>query len=181
MADVRTETRELISTMSAGATTVSSSVNQKVFVNCPSIEWALDARQELDTAIGGRTAPTGLQDEIREYLDGSSSLSSLALARLRMDIESELRRILGEPPPAIDAVGMRGRVVAARPMFRKLASLVPKYQKLRSSFDYVLEVCNAVIHGQTISENATIETKGMGLQILCELKSEAKRDSQTNG
>lgn len=98
-----------------------------------------------------------------------------------MDIESELRRILGEITPAKDVEAMQRRAVAARPMFRKLASFVPKYQYLRRSFDYVLEVCNAEIHGQIISQSDTIETIGMGLQILRDLKSEAKRDSQTNG
>ena len=47
-----------------------------------------------------------------------------------------------------------------------------KYQQMRSSFDYVLEVCNGAIHGQRIAEAVAHEAIDVGLHILRELKQE---------
>jgi hypothetical protein len=39
-----------------------------------------------------------------------------------------------------------------------------------SSFDYVLKVCNAAVHGQRISEGHAHEALYMGLRMLDELR-----------
>lgn len=172
MKEVRTETRELISTVSAVATAISASVNQSVVLNFPSSEWAQAAREEMSTAFGDTPEPERQENDIREYLDLSASDLNVALARLRMDIEGELRRILGKRQSTEDPSRMRGKFLSARSLFRTLVSREPKYQQMRSSFDYVLEVCNAAIHGQRIAEGVASEAIGMGLQILRELKHE---------
>ena len=172
MKEVRTETRELISTVSAVATAISASVNQSVVLNFPSPEWAQAAREEMSTAFGDMPEPERQEDDIREYLDLSASDLNVALARLRMDIEGELRRILGKRQSTEDPSRMRDKFLSARSLFRTLVSREPKYQQMRSSFDYVLEVCNAAIHGQRIGEGVANEAIGMGLQILRELKRE---------
>lgn len=166
MKEVRTETRELISTVSTVATAISASVNQSVVLNFPSSEWAQAAREEMSAALGDASEPTKQEDDIREYMDLSASDPNYALARLRMDIERELRRILGRP------VTTETRSLTARSLFRTLVSAEPKYQQMRSSFDYVLEVCNAAIHGQRMSDGVANEAVGMGLRILHELKQE---------
>ena len=172
MKEVRTETRELISTVSAVATAISASVNQSVVVNFPSSEWAQAAREEMSAAFGDSPEAERQEDDIREYLNRSAFDLNLALARLRMDMEGELRRILGKRQSTEDPSRMRGKFLGARSLFRTLVSREPKYQKMRSSFDYVLEVCNAAIHGQRIAEGVANEAIGMGLQILRELKQE---------
>ena len=172
--EVRSETRELISTVSAVATAISASVNQNVVVNFPSQEWAQAARAELSTAVGDGGASEQEHEDIREYLDLSGSDPNYALARLRMDIERELRRILGKRRSTDDPSRMRGKFLSARSLFRALVSAKPNYQHMRSSFDYVLEVCNAAIHGQRIAEGVAHEAVGMGLQILRELRQEMK-------
>ena len=70
---------------------------------------------------------------------------------------------------------MRGKFLSARSLFRTLASQNPRYQQMRSSFDYVLEACNAAIHGQRIADGVSDEAVGIGLKILRELKSEEGR------
>ena len=170
--EVRSETRELISTVSAVATAISASVNQNVVVNFPSKEWAQDARTEMSTAVSDVGALEQEHEDIREYIDMSGSDPNYALARLRMDIERELRRILGKRLMTEDPSRMRGKFLSARTLFGKLVSANPKYQHMRRSFDYMLEVCNAAIHGQKIAEGVAHEAVGMGLQILRELKGE---------
>ena len=170
--EVRTETRELISTVSAVATAISASVNQSIVLNFPSSEWAQAAREEMSTAFGDAPEPERLEDEIRKYMDLSTFDPNYALARLRMDIERELSRILGKRLYTEDPSRMRGKFLTARSLFRTLVSMKPKYQQMRSSFDYVLEVCNAAIHGQRTAEGIANEAVGMGLQMLRELRRE---------
>ena len=174
--EVRTETRELISTVSAVATAISASVNQNVVLNFPSAEWAQAAREEMSKAFGGAPELARQEDDFREYMDLSELDLNYALARLRMDIERELRRILGKRQSTDDPSKMRGKFLTARSLFRALVSVKPKYQQMQSSFDYVLEVCNAAIHGQRISEGVANEAIGMGLQILRELKRESEHE-----
>lgn len=166
MKEVRTETRELISTVSTVATAISASVNQNIVQIFPSSEWAQAARQEMSEALGDASEGAKQQDDVREYMNLSASEPNYALARLRMDIERELRRILDRP------VSTESRSLTARSLFRTLVSEEPKYQQMRSSFDYVLEVCNAAIHGQRMSDGVASEAVGMGLRILHELKRE---------
>lgn len=172
MKEVRTETRELISTVSAVATAISASVNQSVVLNFPSSEWAQAAREEMSSALGDTPELPGHEDDTQEYMDLITSDPNFALARLRMDIERELRRILGKRTSTEDPSKLRGRLLSARSLFRTLSSQNDKYQQMRSSFDYVLEACNAAIHGQRIADGVAKEAVGIGLKILRELKSE---------
>ena len=172
MKEVRTETRELISTVSAVATAISTSVNQNVIMNFPSSEWAQAAREEMSSAFADTPEPPGHEHDTREYMTLAESDPNFALARLRMDIEGELRRILGKRVSTADPSRMLGKLLSARSLFRTLASRNAKYQQMRSSFDYVLEVCNAAIHGQRIADSVADEAMGIGLQILREFKRE---------
>ena len=170
--DVRTETRELISTVSTVATAISASVKQSVVFNFASPEWAQAVREEMSAVFGDAADAAGHEQENRAYMGLAESDPSFALARLRMDIESELRRILGKRVITDDPAKMRSRFLSARSLFRTLASTNPKYQQMRSSFDYVLEACNAAIHGQRIPDGVAHEAVGMGLRILRELQRE---------
>ena len=97
---------------------------------------------------------------------------NFVLAWMRRDFEIELRRILYKRTCSNGVAARPKGTVSARAMFRTLASRKPKYQKFRSSFDYVLEVCNAVVHGQKISTSQAQEAINIGFRVLQELKSE---------
>lgn len=173
--EVRTETRELISTISAVANSISASVNQQNFVinnNVPSIEEAQAARQDLSEVLPHPTEQTGQEEDFHEVSSAEDSDVHYALARLRMDLERELRRILGKRLSTDDPAKMQGRFLSARSLFRRLVSNVERYKHMQSSYDYVLEVCNAAIHGQRIPENVANEAIDMGLRILRELNKE---------
>ena len=172
--EVRTETRELISIVSVAATAISASMNQSVVVNLPGGEEARVAREELSEAITHHPEPTRQEKDILEYLDAGDSDQHYALARLRMDLERELRRVLGKRLELDDPSKMQGKFVTARPLFRRLVSAVPQYQHMQSSFDYVLRVCNAAVHGQRIPESIAREAVDMGLRMLRELEHAAE-------
>ena len=172
MKEVRTETRQMISAVSAVTTAPSASVNQSIVLNFPCSEWARAAGEEMSTAFGDATEPERQEDQIQEYMNQNALDSNYALARMRMDIESELRKILDKRPYTEDPSRMSGRNMSARMLFRTLVKMKPEFQHMRSSFDYVLEVCNAAIHGQRISEGTANEAVGKGLKMLRELRRE---------
>ena len=171
--EVRTETRELISTISVVANALSASMSQNVVVNIPNMGEAQEAREELSEAIEDDPDPSTHERNVQDYLEAGEADIHYALARLRMDLERELRRVLRERVKTDVPLSMQGRHLAARPLFRRLVSAVPRYKNMQSSFDYVLKVCNAAIHGQKISEGIALEAVDMGLRLLRELEKEA--------
>ena len=161
--EVRSETEELTSSVGVVARTIS-----------PSLRRHLTTTEE----VSGDFTPSQSTDQnqkIREYLEADHSNVIYALGRLRMDLERELRRILGEPAVVIDApLRKRGRaaVLTARLLFRQLESRNARYGGMQRSFDYVIEHCNGAVHGQQITEDIAHEVIDMGLRILEELKKE---------
>ena len=172
--EVRTETRELISTVSVVANAISASMNQSVTVNIPGMEEAERARAELSEAATQRPEPAAQEDDISEYLSAGDSDIRYALARLRMDLERELRRVLAAHLATDDPPRIRRRFLPARRMFQRLGDVVPRYRHMQSSFDYMIEVCNAAVHGHPVPEGSAYEAIDMGLRILRELEHETE-------
>ena len=172
--EVRTETRELISTVSVVANGISASMNQSVVVTLPRMDEVLAAREELSSVLRYPQEPTKQGRDILEYLGADESDVHYVLARLRMNLERELRRILGKRLESDDPSKMRGEFLSARSLFRRLVSTIPRYKDMRNSFDYTLQVCNAAVHGQRIPENIAREAIDMGLRMLRELEKETE-------
>ena len=172
MREVRTETRELVSTVSAVTNAISASMNQNVVVNVPNLEEARAARAEMSAALPQSAHPAESEWNISEFPGVSDSDLHYVLARLRMDLERELRRILGKRMSVDDPGAMRGKFLSARSLFRQLGRTIERYKHMQSSFDYILEVCNAAIHGQRVSEGVAYEAIDMGTRILGELEKE---------
>ena len=171
--EVRTETRELISTVSVVADAISASMNQSVVVNLPEREEAERARRELSATLTQSPDPARQERDVSEYLDAGDSDVQYPLIRLRINLERELRRVLGEHLGNDDPV-MRSKFPSARSLFRRLVSVIPQYKQMGSSFDYVLRVCNVAAHGQQIPEDIAREAIDMGLRILRELENDAE-------
>ena len=173
--EVRTETRELISTVSSVVNSISVSANQSVAVNLPGPEEAREAQEQLSIA---HTKSPNLTREEREslaYLGAADSLEmNYALAHLRIDLERELRRIVGQNVESDVILGMRGGFLSAPGMFRRLGKILPRYKDMESSYLYVLKVCNGAIHGRQIPDNIAREAIDMGIRILRELELEEK-------
>ena len=173
--DVRTETRELISTVSVATNAISASMKQNVTVNIPRLEDLRAEKEQFSAAFAQSPDLTGEERDILEYMSADESDKQYVLARLRMDLERELRRILDEQPASDDRSRMRGKFLSARSLFQRLVSAIPRYKHMQGSFDYIVEICNAAIHGQQIPDNIAHEAIDMGFRMLKELGKEPKQ------
>ena len=173
--EVRSEAREILTTVSVLANAVSATMNQSVVVNVPSQEEGRAARDELMKAVTHPPPPTSRDDSIREYLGSDDLALPYGLARLRIDLERQLRRILGKRLASGGPGGVRVKFLPVRSLFRQLVAVEPRYGAMQESVGYLLEVCNAAMHGQRISERVAYEAIDMGLYILRELENEKER------
>ena len=140
----------------------------------PKSEEARVAREKLSEVLTQEPEPTIQEKEILDYMDPGDSDMHYVLARLRMDLERELRRVLGEHLESDYSSKMQGKFLSVRSLFRRLVSAFPRYENMQSSFDYILQVCNAAIHGQRIPNNVAHEAIDMGLRILRELEGDVE-------
>ncbi len=65
---------------------------------------------------------------------------------------------------------MKRKFLSVRSLFREFIKMFPKYSGMYSSFDFILIVSNAAIHGQNISQGNAHEALQMGFKMLDELK-----------
>ncbi|MCW8876614.1 MAG: hypothetical protein OQK04_19380 [Kangiellaceae bacterium] len=168
--ELKTETREFLSLYSNMITAISNTVSQTVNVHLPGKEQVLEAKEKLNSTLKDDDFPERIEDKLEAYLNESGYDVNFALARLRMELERILREILGKRTQTADPLTMKSRYLSARQLFRELVNQNPNYKELHSSFDYVLKVCNAAIHGQKISESHAHEAIYMGLKMLNEFK-----------
>ncbi len=170
--DVRSETRELISAVSSVVSSMSVSANQNINLTFPGLAEALETRKQLPDVLNESSDSTKERRDILAYLDADSLDANYALARLRMDLERELRRIIGQKADSKFSLGTYVGFMSAQRMFHHLVSVDPRYQNMASSFKYVLQVCNAAIHGEQIPENVANEAIVMGYRMLRKLNDE---------
>lgn len=163
------EARQILAMQNAMIATVSNTLSQNINITIPGPREAKEAKEELNQTIEQPEEPSAIEAEIEAFLAAEGSDLNFALAKLRMEIERELRRILGEGTE-IDPLRMRGKFLTAGALFRRFIAKHPRYEGMGGSFDYVLKVCNAAIHGQRISEGQAHEALYMGLRMLDELR-----------
>jgi len=168
--DFKEETRQILSMQNSLINTVSNTVSQNININVPGLKEAEEAKEKLNETISKPEHPEEIESEIDQFLASEGSDVHLALAKLRMEIERELRRIVGARTKAAEPSRMDGRFLSARSLFKKFTLEYPQYKGMFDSFDYIQKICNAAIHGQTISQGPAYEALYMGLRMLDELK-----------
>jgi len=168
VSDFKSETRQYLSVYSNMVNAISNTVNQTVNVHLPGPAEAEEAKDDLRSTLGEE--PLNTLNQADEYLSLSGNDINYALAKLRMDLERRLREILGKRITTSAPQDMKGQFLSARSLFKQLAKEIPKYKGMQTSFDYVLKVCNAAIHGQTIFDGHGLEAINIGLRILSELE-----------
>lgn len=168
--EFKDETRQTLLLQNSLINTVSNSLSQSININIPGLSEIRAAKEELDETIEGTEEPESIEREIDEFLASEGSDLNFALAKLRMEIERELRTILGKRTTTTDPFIMQGKFLSARSLFREFIKKFPKYEGMNKSFDYILKICNAAIHGQNISQDHAHEALYMGLRMLDELK-----------
>lgn len=90
----------------------------------------------------------------------------LMLAKVRMDIERLLRKIVGARLMVASSVSDSIRLASTRQLFQRLIDSDDSYEYLRRPFEYVNRVCNAAIHAQTVSDEQADEALRLGAQII---------------
>jgi len=168
--EFKDETRQILAMQNALINTVSNTVNQNISINLPGMGEAKEAKKTLNETIEEPEEPETIEEEIEKFLVAEGSDLNFALAKLRMEIERQLRRILGKRTTTSDPLNMKGQYLSARSLFKQLTTKYTKYKGMYGSFDYILKVCNAGIHGQNIPEGHAHEALYMGIRMLEELK-----------
>ncbi len=171
VAEFKVEAREFLNVYSNMITAISNAVSQTVNVHLPGKEQVQEAKEELDSTLNDQESPDKMEDELEAYLNQSGNDPNFALAKLRMELEKSMRDILGKRTQTADPLSMKSKYLSARQLFRELVNQKPNYKGLHSSFDYILKVCNAAIHGQKISEQHAHEAIYMGIKMLKEFES----------
>lgn len=166
----KSETRQILSVQSSLINTVTNSLNQSINITLPGPSEIQEANEQLNSTIENPTPTEELEEELEEFLVSGGSDLNFALAKLRMELERELRRILDKRLNTSDPTKMKGRFLAARSLFREFVRAFPQYNGMHGSFDFILKICNAAIHGQDISEGYSQEAFYMGLKMLDELR-----------
>ena len=172
--EVREETRQLISTVSNVANSISSTISQTINFGVPEKVEGEIAEEKLSEAISDPPEPSDHQRDIQALLSAGESDIHYALARLRIDMERELRRVLGKRLDIGDPSAMRGAFLSVRSLFRMLVQAEPRYERMEYSLGYMLRVCNSAIHGQRVPEDVAYKAMDMGLRMLGELKKQAE-------
>ena len=168
--DFKEETRQIISLQNNLINTVSNTLNQNINITMPGPKEVEEAQKELSEIISEPEEFSASENRIGEFIESADSDINYALAKLRIELEQELRRILGKRSESKDISKMKGKFLTARSLFRMFISKYPKYEGMSNSFDYVLTICNAAIHGQKILEGYANDALYMGLRIIDELK-----------
>lgn len=168
VSEFKEETREFLNVYSNMITAISNTVNQTVNVHLPGKEQVQEAKDELNSTLKEKVPSETVEDEVEAYLNQSGNDLNFALARMRMELERSLRELLGKRTVTKAPHTMKSKYMSARQLFRELTNQYPDYKGLHSSFDYILKVCNAAIHGQKISEGYGYEALYMGIKMLKE-------------
>lgn len=168
--EFRDEIRQQIILQSSLINTVTNTLSQNININLPGKNEIDEANRELANTLEDMPSELDLESEINQFLVSQEADLNLALAKLRMDIEKELRRILIKKLDTSDPTRIKGKFLSTRSLFNELISIFPKYKGMHQSFDYVLKICNAAIHGQKIPEGHAHEALQMGFKMLNELK-----------
>ena len=169
--EFKEETREFLGVYSNMITAISNTVNQTVNVHLPGEAEAKKAKEELESSLSSKESKLDtIEEEVENYLRQSGGDLNYALARLRMDIERNLREILGKRTNTSDPTAMKGKFMSARQLFKEFTRQYPQYKGMYSSFDYIIKVCNAAIHGQKIFDGHGYEALHMGIKMLKEFE-----------
>ncbi|HGO6123301.1 hypothetical protein PPH94_011905 [Burkholderia cepacia] len=164
--ELREFKNEVRNTMSAVSTNLATQrVSTQVHVHGTSPEQLREAQKKLGENLNPVDQSTieNYERTIRSQQDGDIPLM---LAKVRMDIERLLRRIVGArlivANPGDDPI----KLATMRQLFQRFIQTDPSYEYLAKPFKYVNNVCNAAIHAQPVSLEQADEALRLGAQII---------------
>lgn len=164
------ETRATLLAYTSLVSAISNSVHQNINVNLPGYAEASQAKEALDTTLKSDVDESAVERLVDGFLAAEGNDINYALAALRMGLEKELRRILGRNDDILTGVSPKQQFRSARSLFVEFTKLHPSYEGIGGSFDFVLQVCNAAIHGQIVPDKYAHEALTLGVRMLKELR-----------
>ncbi|MEW8330098.1 MAG: hypothetical protein AB2692_04115 [Candidatus Thiodiazotropha sp.] len=166
--DTREESRQLFNVLNATINTISNTLTNNVNVYMPGYQERERAREDIQF-YDSRVNTNTINELINEFRRGDDDLV-MPLARVRIELEHLLREILGKRTASVDLRNKNRKFYSAGSLFRIFLKEYPDYKHLGSSFDYVLRLCNAAIHGQVLDKDQAFEALEMGAKIISVLK-----------
>lgn len=167
--EFKDETRSTLSAYTALVSAISNTMNQTINVHLPGQAAVDQAKQDLRAVLKTPNAESCVEGKVEAFVASAGGDFNYALAKLRMQLERELRRILSKRVVTANPDDPNIKFLSARSLFNQFTQALPGYERIRNSFDYVLKVCNAGIHGQVIPDGHAQEALYMGIQMLEEL------------
>ena len=168
VASFKGETRNILNLHSTMISSVNQSVAQNTTVNLPPLTDAYSAEKLLSEHSTNEEGQKEDADAFGEYLASIDGDPNLALAKLRMELEIEFRRILGKRSTTGDR--SRVRFMSLRQLWTEFIDTDVEKRYLIDGLQFVNNICNAAIHGQRIPIDHSREALSIGLRILGDLK-----------
>jgi hypothetical protein len=166
--DFKIEIRQSFSMLTNSLNASIGNMNNNVTVHIPGVKQLRKANKTIEQK--GQYKDDISLEEIKEKLSISDDEDTvMALAKTRIKIESLLREILNkrtdypkEEKPM--------KFLGLTHLFKQFTSTNTDLKYLDSSFGYVLQICNAAIHGLNISSEQAKEALELGTRIIRELE-----------
>ena len=146
---LRRKTRNSFALLS-NAVTTTSNISNTVTVSFPGVTELTAAKegvQAVEQSEGISLDARRVKEELL-FLDDESKI--LPLARVRIRIEQLIRQILQKRLKTSNLRNKEIKFLSARRLFQRILEEYPQYQSLALAFDYVIQVCNAAVHGQKV-------------------------------
>lgn len=166
--DFKNEVRQLISVVSTSVNSISN-LSNTTNVNFDFADLLKQAKEQLSQANNVQPEAQEIQEVKRELqLDNEDTI--MALARTRIQLEQLLRKILGKRTQISLNPQDDVKFLSAGRLYRMFLKDFNNYQYLEGSFDYVLKICNAAIHGQQVPSGQAQEALELGARLISTLK-----------
>ena len=167
--DFKSETRELLSLQNSLINNVSQNMSNNVHINIPSTSSALKAEEKLNKFVQSSTDTLGSvnkeADDVFSYISENNGDSAVSLMRLRIELERQLRRIL-DKEISFKTGGQTRKYLGLMSLWKLFVAERAERKNLEAAFRYVIDICNAAAHGQSVPPGNAQEAIFMGLRVL---------------
>jgi len=169
--EFKAEVRNNLSLISTNVNTISG-ISTHFTVNIPNTDQIREVREEVERRSDREMVLEQRPDELEELLQREDP--TLALAYTRIEIERLLRRILGKRTESSPEELAGIRFASISRLFDKFLAQYGDYKYLQEGFRYLIQICNAAIHGQNVTYDQAQEAASLGRQLILILQAIAK-------
>lgn len=164
--DFKNEVRQMISVVNTSINSISNLTNT-TNLNFNFTDLLRQAKEEL----AHKPSPKLIEvQRIKDELQLEDENTIMTLARTRIKLEYLLRKILGRQTSIpIEKQTEKIKFMTAEKLYKLFLQQYTEYDYLRNSFDYVLKICNAAMHGQIILDAQAEEALNLGARLISTL------------